>query len=123
VAFIFGEPNMVSRIWRGWTALENAEAYEAHLKNEIFPAISNRRIAGYLGIYLLRRHLENEVEFVTIMWFDTMEAVRAFAGENYEIAIVSPQAKVLLARFDEFALHYQVKAEMKTAIAQSASAY
>lgn len=74
---------MISRIWHGWTTPGNANAYESLLKNEIFLGIQNRQIAGYRGIHLFRRDLGNEVEFVTIMWFDSIEAVRAFAGEDY----------------------------------------
>ena len=105
--------NMISRIWHGWTTKANAEAYESLLKNEIFIGIRNRRIPGYRGIHLLRRNLGDEVEFVTVMWFDSIEAVRAFAGEDYQVAVVPPKARALLLRFDERSQHYEVKAEMK----------
>ena len=105
--------NMISRVWHGWATSANADAYETLLKNEIFPGIRDRRITGYRGIQLFRRSLGDEVEFVTVMWFDTMEAVRAFAGEDYEVAFVPSQARVLLSRFDARSQHYEVKAEMK----------
>jgi len=105
--------SMISRIWHGWTTKANAEAYESLLKNEIFIGIRNRRIPGYRGIHLLRRNLGDEVEFVTVMWFDSIEAVRAFAGEDYQVAVVPPKARALLLRFDERSQHYEVKAEMK----------
>ena len=105
--------NMISRVWHGWTALAKADAYESLLKSEIFVGIKNRQIAGYRGIQLFRRNLGDEVEFVTVMWFDTMEAVRAFAGEDYEVAVVPQQARALLSRFDQRSQHYEVKAEMK----------
>ncbi len=108
-----GDFNVISRIWHGWTKPENADAYETLLKNEIFPGINNRRIAGYRGIHLLRRNLENEVEFITIMWFDSIEAVRSFAGEDYEIAVIPAKARTLLSRFDPRSRHYEVKAEMQ----------
>jgi len=104
---------MISRIWHGWTTQANAAAYESLLKSEIFIGIRNRRIAGYREIHLLRRNLGDEVEFVTVMWFDSIEAVRAFAGEDYEVAVVPPKARALLLRFDERSQHYEVKAEMK----------
>jgi heme-degrading monooxygenase HmoA len=104
---------MISRIWHGWTTPANADAYESLLKNEIFIGIKNRQIAGYRGIHLLRRNVGDEVEFVTVMWFDSIEAVRAFAGEDYEAAVVPPQARALLSRFDQRSQHYEVKAEMK----------
>jgi hypothetical protein len=104
---------MISRVWHGWTTPANADAYEALLKSEIFTGIRDRQIAGYRGIHLFRRNLGDEVEFVTVMWFDTIEAVRAFAGEDYEVAVVPPKARALLSRFDARSKHYEVKAEMK----------
>lgn len=104
---------MISRIWHGWTAAANADAYEELLKNEIFVAIKNRRIAGYRGIQLFRRQLRGEVEFVTVMWFDSLDAVRTFAGDDYEAAVVPPKARKLLSRFDARSQHYDVRAELK----------
>jgi heme-degrading monooxygenase HmoA len=104
---------MISRIWHGWTTQANADAYEALLKSEIFVGIQDREIAGYRGIHLLRRDVGDEVEFVTIMWFDSLEAVRAFAGEDYAVAVVPPKAQALLSRFDERSQHYQVEAEVE----------
>lgn len=103
---------MIGRIWHGWTTPANAEAYEALLKSEIFTGIRDRQIAGYKGIQLFRRNLGNEIEFVTIMWFDSLDAVHTFAGEDYEVAVVPPKARELLARFDARSQHYDVKAEM-----------
>jgi heme-degrading monooxygenase HmoA len=104
---------MRSRIWHGWTVPEKADAYESLLKGEIFSAIQNRQIAGYRGIHLFRRNLGDEVEFMTIMWFDSVEAIRAFAGEDCESAVVPPKARALLSRFDSRSQHYEVRAEMK----------
>ncbi len=104
---------MISRVWHGWTTPANADVYEELLKSEIFTGIRDRQIAGYRGIHLLRRNLGDEVEFVTVMWFDTIEAARVFAGEDYEVAVVPPKAKALLSRFDARSQHYDVKAEMK----------
>jgi len=103
---------MISRIWHGWTTPENADAYEALLKTEIFTEIKNRKITGYRGIHLFRRNLVQEVEFITIMWFDSIEAIKAFAGEDYEIAVVPPKARALLSRFDARSQHYEVKASI-----------
>ena len=102
---------MISRIWHGWTTFENAETYESLLKSEIFVGIKNRSIVGFKGIHLLRRNIDNEVEFVTIMWFDSLDAVRVFAGEEYELAVVPPKARALLSRFDARSQHYEVKVE------------
>ena len=104
---------MISRVWYGWTTPANADAYESLLKSEIFVGIQNRQIRGYRGIQLFRRNLDDEVEFVTVMWFDSIEAVRAFAGEDYEKAVVPPKARTLLLRFDQRSQHYEVRAEMK----------
>lgn len=84
---------MIGRIWHGWTAPENADAYDALLREEIFTGIQNRNIAGYQGINLFRRDLGREVEFVTIMWFESLEDVRAFAGNDYETAVVPVKAR------------------------------
>ena len=104
---------MISRIWHGWTTLENAEAYESLLKSEIFLGIETRKIDGFKGIHLLHRYIGDEVEFITIMWFDSLEAVRTFAGEEYELAVVPPKARALLSRFDARSQHYEVKAGVK----------
>lgn len=103
---------MISRVWHGYTTPENADAYESLLRKEIFHNIGERQIKGYKGIQLFRRKLENEEEFVTIMWFDTIDSVRAFAGEDYEVAVVPPKARKLLSRFDERSKHYEVKAKI-----------
>jgi heme-degrading monooxygenase HmoA len=100
---------MIGRIWHGWTRPEAADAYEALLRQRVFPGIISRNIAGFKEIQLLRRALADEVEFITIMWFDSMEAVRAFAGRDHETAVVPPEARALLARFDETSQHYEVR--------------
>jgi hypothetical protein len=107
--------DMISRIWHGWTSPSNADAYESLLKTEIFVGIKDRHIAGYRGIQLFRRKSGEEVEFVTLMWFDSIDAVRVFAGEDCEVAVVPPKARTLLSRFDARSQHYEVRAEMKPA--------
>ena len=99
----------VRRVWHGWTTPENADAYERLLRTEIFPGIAARAIPGYLGIELLRREAGDEVEFVTQMRFASLEAVRAFAGAEYEVAVVPPRARALLSRFDERSAHYEIR--------------
>lgn len=103
---------MIGRIWYGWTTPANADAYEALLKSEIFVGIRDRKIPGYRGIQLFRRNVGDEVEFVTIMWFDNLDAVREFAGEDYETAVVPAKARQVLKRFDGRSQHYEVRAEM-----------
>jgi len=104
---------MISRVWHGWTAAANADAYEALLKDEIFVGIEQKHLAGYRGIQLLRRNAAREIEFVTEMWFDSLEGVRAFSGDDYEVAVVPEKARRLLSRFDERSQHYEVRADRR----------
>lgn len=97
---------MIARLWHGWTTSENAEAYERLLRSEVLPGI--HRVAGHRGAYLLRRDVPEGIEFVTITMFDSMAAVREFAGEDCERAVVPPEARRLLSRFDERSSHYEV---------------
>lgn len=98
---------MIGRIWHGWTSRENAAAYEELLKGEILPGIANRQIRGLRGAHLLRRDVPEGIEFVTILWFDSLDAVRKFAGEDYEAAVVPEKARRLLIRFDARSAHYE----------------
>ena len=101
---------MIERLWHGWTTPENADQYEALLKSDVFPGIAAKQIAGYRGIRLLRRSLATgEVEFLTIMSFESWDSVRAFGGDDYEKAYVPPSARALLARFDERSAHYELR--------------
>jgi heme-degrading monooxygenase HmoA len=100
---------MIARIWHGWTTPENAGSYEQLLRAEVLPGI--HRVEGYRGAYLLRRGAADEVEFVTLTLFESLDAVRAFAGEDYEAAVVPPAARALLGRFDERSAHYEVVIE------------
>jgi heme-degrading monooxygenase HmoA len=102
---------MIVRIWHGWTTPENADVYESLLQEEIFVGIQGRHIPGFKGIQLLRRIVGGEVEFVTVMRFDSLDAVREFAGANYEEAVVPPRARAVLARFDARSQHYDLTAE------------
>jgi len=98
---------MITRIWHGWTTPQNADAYERLLRDAIFQGIAARRIEGFRGIDLLRRVQTDEIEFVTVMWFDSLAAVRDFAGADYEVAVVPPAARALLRRFDARSAHYE----------------
>jgi heme-degrading monooxygenase HmoA len=99
---------MICRIWHGWTTHENAVAYERVVRTSVIPAIEARKIDGFLSIDLIRRTLENEVEFNTITWFSSLEAIVAFVGEDATISHVPPQAQAVLSRFDDRAYHYEV---------------
>ena len=98
----------VCRLWRGWTSSENAGAYERIVRGEVIPGIEARNIAGFRHIDLLRRDLGDEVEFVTLMWFDSLDAIKAFVGEDYSVSHVPDVARAVLARFDEHAAHLEV---------------
>jgi antibiotic biosynthesis monooxygenase (ABM) superfamily enzyme len=98
---------MIFRIWHGWTTPENAEAYERIVQDEVFAMIADKKIEGYRGIDLLRRKAGDEVEFVTIMRFDSLGSVKALAGEDYERAFVPPQAHAVLKRFEDRSQHYE----------------
>ena len=105
---------MIGRIWHGWTTRENADHYESLLKQEIFSGIAEKKVPGYKGIQLFRRPLDSEeVEFVTIMQFDSWDAVKEFAGEDYERAYVPAAAREVLARFDERSQHYEIKENLE----------
>jgi heme-degrading monooxygenase HmoA len=100
---------MISRTWHGYTHSGNADAYEALLRDEIITGIEERSIDGFREIQVFRRDLGDEVEFMTIMWFDSLHGVRAFAGDDHEASVVPPAARELLSRFDRRARHYEVR--------------
>jgi heme-degrading monooxygenase HmoA len=102
---------MIGRIWHGWTSPANADIYEALLKEEIIVGIQDRQIPGFKSIQVLRRDHGTEVEFLTFMVFDSLQAVREFAGEDYERAYVPQKAREVLAHFDERSQHYEIRAE------------
>jgi heme-degrading monooxygenase HmoA len=101
---------MIGRIWHGWASPDNADAYEQLLRGDVLPGIN--RIEGYRGATLLRREAGDEVEFVTLTLFDSLDAVRAFAGDDYERAVVPPEAQRLLAHYDERSAHYEIRFQL-----------
>ena len=99
---------MICRLWRGWTTLEKAQAYELVVRTKIIPEIERRRIEGFSHIDLMKRQLGSEIEFQTLMWFDSLDAIKAFMGEDYSLSHVPPEAQAVLERFDERAAHYEI---------------
>ena len=99
---------MICRLWRGWTTPENADAYERIVRGEVIPGIEARRISGFLHIDLMKREFGDEVEFQTLMWFDSVDAIKAFTGEDYSLSHVPAAAQAVLSRFDPRAAHYEV---------------
>lgn len=104
---------MIGRIWHGWTTHENADIYERILKTEVLPGIAAMNIDGYQKVQVLRRTLAEEVEFITIMWFDKLVSVKNFMGEDYERAHVPPQAQAVLSRFDTRSQHYELVEQLE----------
>jgi hypothetical protein len=98
---------MIARHWRGWTAPQNADAYQELLSGTVLPGL--KKISGYRGGYVLRRDVAEEVEFVVVNLFDSIEAVQQFAGPDYTVAQFEPEAKCLLARVEPLAVHYEVR--------------
>jgi hypothetical protein len=100
---------MIARVCHGWTTPANADTYENLLRTQIFPGIFAKNVDGFRKIELFRRDLGAEVEFMTVMWFDGLDAVKSFVGEDHEIAYVPAAARAVLARFDPRAQHYEIR--------------
>jgi heme-degrading monooxygenase HmoA len=98
---------MIARVWRGWTKAEDADAYERLLKEVVYPQLYT--IVGYCGGYVLRQEKGEETEFVTVNLFESLDAVKAFAGDDYETPVFEPEARRLLAKVEPIARHYDVK--------------
>jgi antibiotic biosynthesis monooxygenase (ABM) superfamily enzyme len=98
---------MIARIWRGWTKRVDAKTYENMLRDEIFPSIAARNIKGYRGAELFIREDGDEVEFVTLLRFDSMDAVKEFAGPEAGKPVIFPKAEPLITRMER-ARHYRV---------------
>ena len=99
----------IKRIWHGWTTPDNADEYENLLLNEVIPGIEAKNISGYRSIEVLRRDHGDEVEFVTIMTFDSLQNVIDFQGEDYQRCYVPDAAQKVLKRWDHTSDHYEVK--------------
>ena len=99
---------MICRLWRGWTTPENADAYEEIVRGEVIPGIEARRIPGFRHVDLMKRELEGDIEFQTLMWFDSLDAIKAFMGADYDVSHVPAAARAVLSRFDERAAHFEV---------------
>ncbi|HLJ19599.1 MAG TPA: hypothetical protein VKU84_05350 [Stellaceae bacterium] len=97
---------MIARLWRGVAVGGNAEAYRQHVTGTVFPSL--REIAGHRGAYLLKRTAGGRTEFLAVTLWDSVDAIRAFAGDDPETAVVEPEARAVLAEFDDSARHYEV---------------
>jgi heme-degrading monooxygenase HmoA len=98
---------VIARTWHGWTASSaGADAYEAHFRSAVLPALE--QIHGFVGAQLLRREAGPEIELVAMTFFESIQSVRGFAGDDYERAVVEPEARRVLSRFDQHVVHYQL---------------
>jgi heme-degrading monooxygenase HmoA len=99
---------MVLRAWRGYGAVAEPEAYPKHLLQSVRPKLE--QLPGFQGLYLLRRRGMDEVEFLVLTLWESMDSIRAFAGDKPELAVVEPEARAALIRFDNTVHHYEVLA-------------
>lgn len=99
---------MICRLWCGWTTPENADFYERVVRDEVIPDIEARKIPGFRHIDLMKRNCGDEIEFQTLMWFDSIDSIKAFMGEDYSVSHVPPNARAVLSRFDGRAAHFEV---------------
>jgi heme-degrading monooxygenase HmoA len=98
---------LIARVWKGWTKAENADAYEKLLSEVVYPDL--QRINGYNGGYVLRHDSQDESEFVTVNFFESLDAVKAFAGPEYDVPVFEPEARRLLSKVEPVARHYDVR--------------
>jgi heme-degrading monooxygenase HmoA len=97
---------VIARLWHGWTTVDDAPRYEEHLRQETFPRL--RGIEGYVDGYLLRRDSGDRVDFTVLTLWESLDAIRAFAGDDYETAVVPDAARLVLRGFDECVTHHEV---------------
>ena len=102
-----GEIEVIARIWKGWTTQGNASAYEELFRDVVLPKVT-QGVSGYISTNLLRREAGEEVEFTTIFWFESLEAIKSFAGPNFEQAVVPDQVKELMSHYEETVHHHDV---------------
>jgi heme-degrading monooxygenase HmoA len=101
---------VIARLWRGWAPTNRAQEYERHYREDVLPVL--QRVAGFEGARLLRRTTGDETEFVSLTFFDDLDSVRAFAGPEYEAAVVADEARDVLVRFDDYVVHYETSFEI-----------
>lgn len=102
----------IIRTWRGWTTPENAAIYEDMLINEVFPTVKRNGVEGLKKVSISTKDVNDETEFFLVLQFDSLNAVKKFAGENYEKAYIPDNAKKVLKRYDKTAVHYILKGEL-----------
>lgn len=100
---------MITRMWQGWTSSHDADRYDSHYRSDVVPNL--RQIPGFRGARLLRRTVGDNTEFVSLTFFDNLDAIRSFAGRDYETAVVTDEARAVLIRFDQRVRHYETAFE------------
>jgi heme-degrading monooxygenase HmoA len=106
---------MIARIWRGRATAQNAEFYAEHVTKRVFPGL--KKIAGHRGAYLMRRETAGQIEFLVMTLWDSWDAVRTFAGNSPEVAVVEPEARAVLSEYDEFVSHFDITSGASTLVA------
>ena len=106
------EQKKIIRTWKGWTSIENAPVYEEMLINEVFPTVKKKGVHGLEKVSISTRTLKEEVEFFLVLQFDSIDAVKIFAGEDYEKAYIPENARKVLNRFDTTTEHFELKEEL-----------
>jgi heme-degrading monooxygenase HmoA len=104
---------VITRMWRGWARSDQADRYERHYRDEVVATLT--QVRGFRGARLLRRRLGEETEFVSLTDFDDLDAVRGFAGPDYETAVVAGEAREALIRFDQRVSHYETALDYQIA--------
>ena len=107
-----GDQSKIIRVWRGWTTIENASIYEDMLIHEVFPAVKRKGVQGLEKVSISTKRKESSVEFFLTLQFDSLDSVKTFAGEDYEVAYIPENAKRVLLRYDERAEHYELRKEL-----------
>jgi heme-degrading monooxygenase HmoA len=102
---------MIVRAWRGRARAESAEVYQTHVTTSVFPRL--RQIDGFIGGRVLRRTVDAQVEFLVETEWASLDAIRAFAGDSPDLAVVEPEARAVLAEFDRRVEHFEVAFEAK----------
>jgi len=102
----------IIRTWRGWTTLENAPIYENMLINDVFPTVKKKGVDGLEKVSISTQTNKDEVEFFLVLQFDSLKAVKTFAGENYKLAYIPENAQRVLKRYDQTAEHFELKEEL-----------
>jgi heme-degrading monooxygenase HmoA len=97
---------VIARLWRGWATPDNADSYETHFQTSVQAEL--RGVGGFIEAQLLRRANGVEEEFMAVTYWDSIAAIKRFAGEDYEVAVVAPDAQAALSRYEDRAAHYEV---------------